>query len=355
MKARYLDIRNFRALLPEAHGLPIAQRLENCLRGINDNQGPLRGSIDALIKHNERTLDSPRGSLRLRKADIEIAQGIDFLARTVHTQAIERPNSGPAKLHVVFQYPHHISWKLVLPLQFLLKGWGDARRGHQCYVHTLCRNLPNALATPATLEAHERDIQNQYTYVGITGRNWLQRLDEHFGEVRRGSRKRFHQAWRESLGIGDVMFLSALMDINLCYEDAMAWEEREVDRFATDTNALNMIPGGFKGLKFLHQHRITDRIDISLQERERAVDEYVRRNPRRGIPNPFISELWKDDAFYLRNIGAREKTLSPEQVRKIRQLAAEGLSLSEIRHEVDALNDLQVKNVIAGRTYRRVH
>ena len=151
------------------------------------------------------------------------------------------------------------------------------------------------------------------------------------------------------------MFLSALMDINLSYEDAMAWEEREVDRFATDTNALNMIPGGFKGLKFLHQHRITDRIDISLQERERAVDEYVRRNPRRGIPNPFISELWKDDAFYLRNIGAREKTLSPEQVRKIRQLAAEGLSLSEIRHEVDALNDLQVKNVIAGRTYRRVH
>ena len=139
MKARYLDIRNFRALLPEAHGLPIAQRLENCLRGINDNQEPLRGSIDALIKHNERTLDSPRGSLRLRKADIEIAQGIDFLARTVHTQAIERPNSGPAKLHVVLQYPHHTSWKLVLPLQFLLKGWGDATRDHQCYVHTLCR------------------------------------------------------------------------------------------------------------------------------------------------------------------------------------------------------------------------
>jgi len=75
---------------------------------------------------------------------------------------------------------------------------------------------------------------------------------------------------------------------------------------------------------------------------------------RRGIPNPFIAELWKDDDFYLKVIEAREKTLSPEQVRKIRELNKFGKSIIQITQEVDALNKLQVKNVLLGRTYSRI-
>ena len=144
------------------------------------------------------------------------------------------------------------------------------------------------------------------------------------------------------------------MDINLTFEDAMLWEELHVDRVAYGPNGLNMIPGGFKGLKFLHKHRITDRIGISLEERDRAISDYLRQNPRKGIPNPFIAELWKDDDFYLKNIGARTKTLSPNQVRMIRELWAKGRSVAEIAEEVGALNETQVKNVIAGRTYQRI-
>ena len=152
----------------------------------------------------------------------------------------------------------------------------------------------------------------------------------------------------------DVHFSSYLSDINLTFEDAMNWEEQKVDRIAYGPNGLNMIPGGFKGLELLHKLRISDRIDLSLEDRDKAIAEFVRRNPRKGIPNPFIAELWKDDEYYLKVIEARPKTLSPSQVKKIRELVKIGRSVSEIAEEVDALNEMQVKNVIAGRTYGRI-
>jgi len=196
---------------------------------------------------------------------------------------------------------------------------------------------------------------DEYYYVGITGRNWLLRLGEHIREMYRGSRKRFHAAWSESLGLSDVLFVSSLLDVNLTFEQAMDWEELHVEKFAYGPNGLNMIPGGFEGLRQLHKLGIIARQDISLDEREIAMAEYLRQNPRKGIPNPFMAELWKDDNHYLKVNEAIPGRLSAEQVRLIRKLAADGVSVEEIITEVGALNETQVKNVIAGRTYQRVH
>jgi hypothetical protein len=115
-----------------------------------------------------------------------------------------------------------------------------------------------------------------------------------------------------------------------------------------------MISGGFKGLRELHEHGIINRQNISVEDRDKAIEKFIRRNPRKGIPNPFIAELWKDDEFYLKVMEARPKTLSPEQVREIRRLARQNWSFNQIVEEVGALNELQVKNVIAGKTYTRI-
>ena len=332
----------------------MAQRLEESLRQINDKHKKYRALIDKFIEHNIKTRNKPCGSQRYCNSPIEISQILDISSRTINTQAIERPESGPAKLHIVLENENGMTWKIIIPLQFLLKGWGDANSGHQCYVHTIAHNLPR-VGSFDQLQTRRANDKDDYYYVGITGRNWLHRLSEHLGELRRGSRRRFYQTWRDSLGINDVLFLSALMDINMTYEDAMNWEERNVEKIAYGPNDLNMIPGGFKGAKYLHEHRITKNINISLEEREKAIDEYIRQNPRKGIPNPFMSELWKDDDHYLRVIGTREKTLSPNQVRQIRALEEMGLPISQITRKVNALNETQVKNVLAGRTYRRIH
>ena len=353
MKSKFLDTRNCHALLPQEAGLPLAQRLEHCLGQINSKDGPLRGSIDRLIEHNKNTRNRSRASRRHCNSSIEIAQLSDVGRRTINTQAIEGPERGPAKLHTIFVYPNGIEWKTIVPLQFLLKGWGDANRGHQCYIHAIAHSL-DPLGNEHTLKARRESDSDDYYYVGVTGRNWLLRLSEHLGEIGRGSNKRFHAAWRRGEYMKNVLFISSLMDINLSYEDAMNWEELHVDRVAYGPNGLNMIPGGFKGLKFLHEHRITNGTQITLEARDKAIAEYLRQNPRKGIPNPFMAELWENDEHYLKVIESRPKTLSPDQVRKIRELARAGWSVSEITKETGALNPTQVKKVISGKTYRRI-
>ena len=161
----------------------------------------------------------------------------------------------------------------------------------------------------------------------------------------------FHRALREFYGRSDVQFVSQLGEINLSYKDAMNWEEVHVDRLGT--HGLNLIPGGFKGLRYLHECRMIDDKNVSLDVRDRAILEFHRQHPRKGLPNPFLAELWQDDWYYLRVIGNRAKTLTPEQVRSIIELARDGVQVSEITEAVGAINDTQVRNVVAGRTYGR--
>ncbi len=229
----------------------------------------------------------------------------------------------------------------------------DANSGHQCYVHTIFPNPKPAENLDDLRSRVEGDV-GEYYYVGITGRNWLLRLGEHIGEMHRGSRKRFHAAWRESLDLTDVLFTSNLSDVNLSYGDAMDWEEKYVDEYASDKYGLNMIPGGFKGLRELHKRGIIARESATLEERDKAMAEFLRQNPRKGVPNPFMAELWKDDDHNFKVNESHPKRLSAPQVRRIRELHEEGRSVEEIAEAVGAWNEIQVKGVISGRNYGRV-
>ena len=115
-----------------------------------------------------------------------------------------------------------------------------------------------------------------------------------------------------------------------------------------------MISGGFEGEKHISKYRTHGSAPDDLDERDRAIVEYTRQHPLKGIPNPFMSELWKDDDYYLMVIGSREKTLTPDQVREIRALGQSGYSVAEITRKVGALNETQVKNVLANKTYTRI-
>ena len=350
MKLRFLDDQNCRALLHPMPGLPMVRSLDDYLQQeINDKPGNLHGSVDALIRRNRNTINLSHGARRLCNANFDVGQRYEEPKKRVLFRAVERESESPALLYTILIYQNGLAWRTVIPLQFLLKGWGDAEQGHQCYVHSVAQKPSETISNP--IDGYE-NISDGYHYAGITGRNWLLRLGEHAKKIREGNGRMFYQAWLRFLGMTEVYYSSDLKDINLSYEEAMNWEERFVDELGP--KSLNMIPGGFKGLRHLHEHRITDRVDIPLEERDRAIAEYVRQHPRKGIPNPFISELWKDDEFYLKVIEARPKTLSPDQVRKIRQLAILGRSVSEIAEEVDALNEMQVRNVITGRYYKRM-
>ena len=154
----------------------------------------------------------------------------------------------------------------------------------------------------------------------------------------------------------EVLYTSTIVEVNLSYEKAMQWEEWAVDEYKTATSqyGLNMIPGGHKGLRELHKLGITNRVNITLKERDRAIEEYVRRYPRKRMPAPWITEYWGDDDNYLNYINKREDTLTDEQARQIRVLSKLGRIPEEIVIVVGARNIRQVKDVISGKHYGRV-
>ena len=69
----------------------------------------------------------------------------------------------------------------------------------------LIRVLPQKRVSMEKFLNRQSTDKDDYYYVGITGRNWLQRLSEHMREVRNGGRRRFYRAWKASLEspIGD--------------------------------------------------------------------------------------------------------------------------------------------------------
>ncbi len=352
MKPKFLDKRNCHALLPMGHGLPMVQRLDICLCQINDSPGQYRGLIDRLIEHNKSTINKCRGSERLLNIQIDIAQGLYVAEKEIKTEARDRPYPGPAQLHTVIEYEGGVAWKTLVPLQYLLKGWGDANSEHQCYIHSISKNVPRIASIDHFLSRQMLD-EDTYYYVGITSRNWLERLGEHMAETRRGNRRLFYQALRESTGWHDVLYTSSLREINQSYDEAMNWEELYVEKIATDQYGLNMIPGGFKGLQYLHKLGATNKDHMSLEERDRAISEYVRQNPRKGIPNPFIKTWWEDDKHYEQVNEANPKRLSVDQRKEIRRLHAEGVSIPTIIKNVGALDERQVKDFLSGKTYKR--
>lgn len=359
MKFKHLSIQNCRALLPGIFDTHFLREFDYTLEVIDTSVNHV-GAITR-AKHKNEATQGKKPWERQLVYDIDICPTLDFRKNEIEWR-IQDYYTEPElaryginkRIHTMFSLITQDGdrWTFKIPLQYLLKSWGDANEGYQGYSHCVklrgMKDLFGDVAPPG-------DEFIEKCYAGITKRNWLLRLEEHLREVRQGGHKLFHQAWREAADGNDVVYTSFLQFVNLNYEEVMEWEERYVKKHTLAPKGLNMIPGGFEGNKHLYKHRITDRVDITLEERDRAVTEYARQHPLKGIPNPFMTELWKTDEHYLKVIATRDNTLTPDQVRIIRELDKSGYSVARIKREVHALNEQQVKNVLAGRTYKRIH
>jgi hypothetical protein len=351
--SRYISLRAVHRLFgthyPYGAG-QLAETLEKYLTHaiVNGERFP-----ETLLEHNVSGRRN-RALCEFAPVDVDIVHTVDIATRQTnwelkdfrrHTQFARPVQDRRVVFHTIFNYPDHTRWAIELPLQALMKGFGDPEEGYQCYSHSI------GLEDSTT---GKRLPQNYYC--GITSRNWLKRMAEHQAEIRSGSNKTFHRAWREYQGRSGVVFYSELIVLNHTFEAAMGWEEFIVDRIMAEGKSLNMIPGGFKGLRMLHTLGHLNRTtNISLKERDLAMATYARGQARTGVPNLLIAGLWQDDAFYARVIGGRSDTLSAEQVRRIRRLNSEGLPPQQIAADVSARNIEQVKRVIKHKTYTRMH
>jgi hypothetical protein len=194
-----------------------------------------------------------------------------------------------------------------------------------------------------------------YFYVGVTTRTWQERWSEHRRAIEGGSPLLFHRRFREEHAAGRVTYINhKVMGITEDIEALYAAEEEVVEGHWNDSRRLNMIPGGKSGLRYMRENgMLSARVVPMPDERDRILAEWLRAHPRKGLPAPWVSEKWKDDAWAVAQICARDDRLSVEQVRAIRELA-EMHSVEEIVGRIGARNPEQVERVLAGKTYTRV-
>jgi hypothetical protein len=232
-------------------------------------------------------------------------------------------------------------WNIHVPLLALFKNAKIKKNAHMGYSHHI-----------HFFDNNEIYSEKYYVYDGITKRNWLTRMKEHFREMGQGSNKLFHRTWRAHVGNKKVVLTSVLSTLNKSYNAIMEWEEKEVKGNMKEERSLNMIPGGFEGIKFLHTLRLLNGNSQTVDERNAALSEY-ERTVRTG-PNPVIRALWLNDSYAINIICGAEGRLSPEQVFTIREMGMQNIPASEIVERVSALNILQVQRVLENKTYTRV-
>ena len=194
-----------------------------------------------------------------------------------------------------------------------------------------------------------------YFYVGVTTRSWQDRWSEHRRAMENGSPLLFHRKLREELGASRVTYIHhKVMAITDDLEELYNAEEFLVRGHWDDARRLNMIPGGKSGLKYLRENGLLSKNATPLpDERDRLVSRWLEEHPRKGLPAPWVSDKWKDDAWAIAQICGRDDRLSQDQVRSIRELS-NTYTAEVIAERIGARNAEQVKRVIQGRTYSRV-
>jgi len=261
-----------------------------------------------------------------------------------HTEFSRDKNERRVVFHLQYNAVNGTQWAISFPVQVVMNGFPKVPDSYVGYSHGI-----------TLLDGEGKPKPPQHNYIGITKRGWLKRMSEHFREVETGSNKTFHSAWREYSRRSDALLTSELIVLNHSFEEIMSWEEWAVDREMNAGASLNMIPGGFRGLKFLHKHRLTNHERVSLEERDSAIAEHQSSNPRLGVPNLLISELWNNQDYAEKVICGAEGRLSPDQVREIRRLNSLGFPVEKTCDAVGAKNLLQVQRVLDGITYSRIH
>jgi hypothetical protein len=219
-----------------------------------------------------------------------------------------------------------------IPLWSVLKGFPSLKGLHTVYIHSM---------------QGDGKVLN---YVGITKQRWFDRLSQHVSSAKAGSRLVFHEAIRQNWSAKKVHRFSL---IGVDYDDAMNDEERLVDEFTLYPLGLNMIPGGFAGMRYLYKFGLQS--SRSVKDRDAFIEAIAEREIVAGRPNPLCAARWaSDQEFVNRIICGHGNRLTVDQVLGIRRLSDFGKSSDEISARLGLSNDRRIRDVIRGARYSRV-
>lgn len=379
---KYLDEKNALTILP----IPVntIREMEDMLEAVNNGErGGKPGCISNLIKINKKNRHTKKSWGRLATGKhVDLGITYNFISFDNQDDYNDYFYSYEAWNHGTPQAPmlmlsfdrisgsqpkdtlktkpeqHVLSRRVVsVPLQCILKQWGNVERGYMIYEHNL------------SAMDHAVPQFDSISYIGLTSRNWQTRYKEHQRDALTGSELLFHTSLAKVInkdgvcqaGMGPLemvrtgaCLLSELQYVNLTYEEAMEVEERMVERSTLHSKGLNMIPGGFAGMKFLHKLGYLKKERATVEDRDFASAKYLLEKQTIKRNAPWVTENWSKDEFYEQTIFKRNNTLNREQVFSIRKYGNEWGFDPEIIANLVGANIRQVRDVLSGKYYSRV-
>jgi hypothetical protein len=183
---------------------------------------------------------------------------------------------------------------------------------------------------------HEGATLVPHAYTGITRQGWQKRYSQHKRDAHSASPYLFHDAIRRFDG-NAYRTIHHVLIAGLSERRAMEFEEH----FAEETlypKGLNMIPGGYAGLAYLHKLGALARDQRApVERRGEIVGRFMQTAKREGRPNPLLAMRWRsDDDFAARIICGPDGRLKPTQIADARLLASRGKPVAEIAATVGA-------------------
>ncbi len=260
-----------------------------------------------------------------------------------HNNQDERSRLSQTHLSWIKVYPSGRVESYQIPLSMLIKPWSARYRKkgtYQVYRHTFFEGK----------EAYSKS----HTYIGITKQKWQVRYSQHQQSARSGSPFLMHEAIRN---IDKYPLMEhEVYAAGLSHEDAMAVEEYHVERLSLYPRGLNMIPGGFAGLRYLGLMNA-----LRPHETGEFVDEIIsdlmtgKRQSTEGQTNSLIAEHWRDPKYAEAVICNQEGRFSADEVRTIRVLGVCEWSAEKIAGHLNKSEAIaRVKRLLKGRTYNRI-
>jgi hypothetical protein len=379
---KYIDEKNALAILPVPQSS--IQELEDMLAKVDPGQhGTKEGCVSELVSINKKNRHTKKSWGRLatsKKVDLGITYNFvsfdeqddyDKYFYSYDAWSHGTPQapmlmlsfdriSGAAPQGGLETKPEQcvLSRRVVsVPLQCILKHWGNVENGYMIYEHNL-----------SAMDNAELQFQS-ISYIGLTSRNWQTRYKEHQRDALTGSELLFHTSLagvidqdsviQRGMGPFEIVrtgacLLSELQYVNLSYEEAMEFEERMVERSTLHPKGLNMIPGGFAGTKYLHKLGYLKKDRATVDDRDFAAAKYLNENPVKKMSTPWVQENWAKDEFYESVIFKRNNTLNKEQVLSIRKYGHDWGFDAEVISNLVGANIRQIRDVLSGKYYSRV-
>jgi hypothetical protein len=254
--------------------------IKNCeeflkIKYIDKSGEPIRGDIDMVVACTPN--GKPIQIIKAKKAYATSHLRFAFVDEDV----LKNPKTKTVDGHVRYDITDGLLLNIDINTAFLLHKDVPSANYFAYQIR-----FPNRSIETTKLDAKTITRLN-HGYFGITSRNVATRFTEHLRLAQNNSGSMLHSVWHSMMDYREVVPTVSIHRMAFTLDEIYAIEEKAVREWSLAPMGLNAIPGGWEGIKMLHQlgmmHKRKTKY-VTPEDRDDALTRLERLNHPHGSP-----------------------------------------------------------------------